>query len=57
MPQEDTKDVSPTLKLLVFQMHEAGYSQAQIAAYVNKATATINAMLKPLQRKKGQRDG
>jgi hypothetical protein len=47
-----TGDVNLELKLLVFQMHVAGYSQDAIASYVGKRKSTINEMLKPLQKRK-----
>lgn len=52
MPSNDSSDESITLKMLVFQMHSAGYSQDEISAYLNKSKVTINAMLKPLQKKR-----
>ena len=46
-------DLSLELKTLVFQMHLAGCTQDAIAAYVGKSKSTINEMLKPLQKRKG----
>jgi transposase len=54
MTSEETKDDSVALRLLVFHMHSAGYTQNEIAAYVERSKTTINAMLKPLQRRKGK---
>jgi hypothetical protein len=54
MKQDEPNDETNfTLRLLVFQMHNAGYSQDAIAAYVGRGKQTINAMLKPLPKKKG----
>jgi transposase len=50
-----TTDVSLDLRALVFQMHDAGYTQDAIAAYTGKSKGTINEMLKPLQKGKGSR--
>ena len=50
-------DLSIELKTLVFQMHIAGCTQDGIAAYVGKSKSTINDMLKPLQKRKGDKNG
>ena len=39
------------LKMLLFQMHQAGVKQDVMAAYLNRGKQTINAILKPLQDK------
>jgi hypothetical protein len=39
------------LKILVFQMYQAGVTQDAIARYVGKSKGTINEMLKPLPKK------
>jgi hypothetical protein len=52
MPRDDNTDEPIELKLLVFQMHQAKYTQDAIAAYVSKSKSTINEMLKPLQKRK-----
>jgi hypothetical protein len=46
------KDVSLALKTLVFQMHQAGFTQGAIAAYVGKSKTDINKILRPLQKEK-----
>jgi hypothetical protein len=51
MPSEEPIDESIVLKLLVFQMFSAGHTQDEIAGYLKKSKRTINAILKPLQRK------
>ena len=43
------------LKSLLFEMHEAGYTQDAMAAYLGKSKKTINEMLKPLQNGKGKK--
>jgi IS30 family transposase len=54
---EAPTSLSLELKTLVFQMHDAGCTQDAIAAYVGKSKSTINEMLKPLQKRRGDRDG
>lgn len=54
MPNNELGEDSLMVKLLVLQMHESGYTQNQICAYLQKSKTTINALLKPLQKKKGR---
>ena len=48
----NTSEADLEFKALLFAMHQAGYTQDAIAAYLGKGKATINALLKPLQKKK-----
>lgn len=48
-------ETSLELKSLLFEMHEAGYTQEAMAAYLGKSKKTINEMLKPLQDGKGKK--
>jgi transposase len=57
MPRDDNDKEPLALKLLVLQMHLEKYSQDAIAAYVGKSKSTINEMLKPLQKRKEDRNG
>jgi len=52
MDDSTGKDASLAFKTLVFQMHQAGFSQAAIAAYVGKSKTDINQLLRPLQKEK-----
>lgn len=52
---ETVSETSLELKRLLFEMHEAGYTQDAMAAYLGKAKRTINEMLKPLQTGKGKK--
>jgi hypothetical protein len=52
MANDETKDESLVLKLLIFQMFSSGRTQDEIAAYVKKSKLTVNAILKPLQKLK-----
>ena len=52
MPRDNIDEEPTALKLLVFQLHHAKYTQDAIAAYVGKSKGTINEMLKPLQKRK-----
>jgi DNA-binding CsgD family transcriptional regulator len=55
MPDNEIAEDSLLLKLLVLQMHESGYTQDQICAYLQKSKSTVNALLRPLQKKKGSK--
>jgi hypothetical protein len=52
---EGISETSLELKRLIFEMHEAGYTQDAMAAYLGKGKKTINEMLKPLQNGKGKK--
>ena len=52
---ENFSETSLELKWLLFEMHEAGYTQDAMAAYLGKGKKTINEMLKPLQNGKGKK--
>jgi hypothetical protein len=52
---ESLSEISLELKWLLFEMHEAGYTQNAMAAYLGKGKKTINEMLKPLQNGKGKK--
>ena len=52
---ESLPETSLELKRLLFEMHEAGYTQDAMAAYLGKGKKTINEMLKPLQNGKGKK--
>lgn len=52
---ESLAEANLGLKSVLFQMHEAGYTQDAIAAYLGKRKNTINEMLKPLQNGKGKK--
>lgn len=52
---EDLSETTFDLKRLLFEMHEAGYTQDAMAAYLGKGKKTINEMLKPLQNGKGKK--
>jgi hypothetical protein len=52
---ESLSEISLELKWLLFEMHEAGYTQDAMAAYLGKGKKTINEMLKPLQNGKGKK--
>jgi hypothetical protein len=52
---ESLLETSLELKRLLFEMHEAGYTQDAMAAYLGKGKKTINEMLKPLQDGKGKK--
>jgi hypothetical protein len=54
MPESPAED-SLGLKWLLFEMHEAGYTQDAMAAYLAKSKKTINEMLRPLQNGKGKK--
>ena len=38
-------------KTLLFQMYQAGFTQEAMAKYLGRGKQTINALLKPLQKK------
>jgi hypothetical protein len=52
---ESLLETSLELKRLLFEMHEAGYTQDAMAAYLGKSKKTINEILKPLQNGKGKK--
>jgi len=52
---ENPAETSLGLKSLLLEMHEAGYTQDAMAAYLGKSKKTINEMLKPLQNGKGKK--
>ena len=52
---ESLSEISLELKWLLFEMHEAGYTQNAMAAYLGKGKKTINEILKPLQNGKGKK--
>jgi hypothetical protein len=52
---ESLSETSLEFKWLLFAMHEAGYTQDAMAAYLGKRKKTINEMLKPLQNGKGKK--
>jgi len=52
---ENLSDTSLEFKRLLFEMHEAGYTQDAMAAYLGKRKKTINEMLRPLQTGKGKK--
>ena len=52
---ETPLDANLELKWLLFEMHEAGYTQDAMAAYLGKGKGTINEILKPLQNGKGKK--
>ncbi|HWB33036.1 MAG TPA: helix-turn-helix domain-containing protein [Acidobacteriaceae bacterium] len=52
---ESASEISLELKRLLFAMHESGYTQDAMAAYLGKSKKTINEMLKPLQNGKGKK--
>ena len=52
---ESLSDTGLELKWLLFEMHEAGYTQDAMAAYLGKSKKTINDQLKPLQTGKGKK--
>jgi predicted transcriptional regulator len=52
---EGLSETGLEFKRLLFEMHEAGYTQDAIAQYLNKSKKTINDMLKPLQNGKGKK--
>ena len=52
---ESLSEASLELKRLLFDMHEAGYTQDAMAVYLGKSKKTINEMLKPLQTGKGKK--
>jgi hypothetical protein len=52
---ESLLENSLEFKWLLFQMHEAGYTQDAMAAYLGKGKKTINEMLRPLQSGKGKK--
>jgi hypothetical protein len=52
---ESLAETNLELKSLLFEMHEAGYTQDAMAAYLGKSKKTINEMLKPLQNGKGKK--
>ena len=52
---ENLLETSLELKRLLFEMHEAGYTQDAMAAYLGKSKKTVNEMLKPLQTGKGKK--
>lgn len=52
---ESLSETGLELKRLLFEMHEAGYTQEAMAAYLGKGKKTINEMLKPLQNGKGKK--
>lgn len=52
---ESLSDTSLEFKRLLFEMHEAGYTQDAMAAYLGKSKKTINYLLKPLQTGKGKK--
>ena len=51
MNEQEQPNDTLILKMLVFQLHSAGYTQDAISAYLGKAKKTINEILKPLQEK------
>jgi hypothetical protein len=51
---EGPSETSLEFKRLLFEMHEAGYTQEAMAAYLSKSKKTINEMLRPLQNGKGK---
>ncbi len=52
---ESLAEANLEMKSLLFEMHEAGYTQDAMAAYLGKSKKTINEMLKPLQNGKGKK--
>jgi len=52
---ESLSETSLEFKWLLFEMHEAGYTQDAMAAYLGKSKKTINDLLKPLQTGKGKK--
>jgi len=52
---ESPAEISLGLKSLLFEMHEAGYTQDAMAAYLGKSKKTINELLRPLQNGKGKK--
>jgi hypothetical protein len=52
---ENLSEASLEFKRLLFEMHEAGYTQDAMAAYLGKGKKVINEMLKPLQTGKGKK--
>ena len=51
----ESPETSLEFKRLLFEMHEAGYTQDAMAAYLGKSKKTINDLLKPLQAGKGKK--
>lgn len=53
---KNATDEDLLLKILLFHMHQAGLSQDAMASYVRKSKHTVNAVLKPLQKKESRNE-